>query len=167
MLFDIPEMDAFVIPSSIRICGRIRCYADDAKTKDITTTKINMDARTGVYSTFNTITTRSLKHQTTIEQSRHFNRFMASFIPLSQGLNDVQSHMNQVALTTTNPKQMKQGVVDMSKSSATSFSLPLPTGLLSGTGQIGLANGWGVSGLQISIQLENDSQVFHYEDGNL
>ena len=166
MIFDIPEMDAFVIPSSIRICGRIRCYANDAK-DDIQGTKVNLDARTGVYSTFNTVTTRSLKHQTTIEQSRHFNRFMSSFIPLSQGLNDVQSHMNQVALTCPNPKQMKQGVVDMSKSSATSFALPLPTGLLSGTGQIGLANGWGVSGLQISIQLENDSQVFHMEDGNL
>lgn len=167
MIFDIPEMDAFVIPASIRICGRIRCYANDDKTKDIQTTKINMDARTGVYSTFNTITTRSLKHQTTIEQSRFFNRFMASFIPLSQGLNDVQSHMNQVALTSPNPKQTKQGIVDMSKSSSTSFCLPLPTGLLSGTGQIGLASGWGVSGLQISIQLENDSQVFHFEDGTV
>ena len=47
MIFDIPEMDAYVIPASIRICGRIRCYANDAK-DDIQGTKINMDARTGV-----------------------------------------------------------------------------------------------------------------------
>lgn len=164
MIFDIPEMDGFVIPSSIRVCGNIRCYANDSK-DDITTTAVNMDARTGVYSCFNTVTTRSLKHQTTIEQSRHFNRFMASFLPLSSSLNDVQSHLNTAANTATNAKQMKNGLVNMSKSSGTAFSLPLPTGLLSGTGQIPLSSQWGLSGLQISIQLENDTQVFHSETG--
>ena len=65
MDFQIPEMEAYVIPSSIRICGKIRTYKDDAG-GDISTTTANMDARTGVYSTFNTVTTRSLRHQTTI-----------------------------------------------------------------------------------------------------
>lgn len=165
MIFDIPEMEGFVIPSSIRVCGNIRCYSNDAK-DDITGTTVNMDARTGVYSTFNTITTRSLKHQTTIEQSRHFNRFMSSFIPLSSSLNDVQSHLNTTANTAPNAAQIKQGLVDMSKSSGTDFALAIPTGLLSGTGQLPLSSNWGLGGLQISIQLENDTQVFHSTTGN-
>lgn len=164
MDFQIPEMEAYVIPSSIRICGNIRAYKDDAG-GDISTTTANMDARTGVYSTFNTVTSRSLRHQTTIEQSRFFNRFMATYLPLSTSLNDTQSHLNQTALTTPNAQQTKNGVVDQSKSSGTDFCLPLPTGLLSGNSELPLSAEWGVGGLELSIQLENDAQVFHSNTG--
>ena len=164
MVFQIPEMEAYVIPSSIRICGNIRAYKDDAL-GDISTTTANMDARTGVYSTFNTVTTRSLRHQTTIEQSRHFNRFMASYLPLSTSLNDTQSHLNQTALTTPNEQQTKNGIVNQSKSAGTDFCLPLPTGLLSGNGQLPLSAQWGIGGCEISIQLENDAQVFFSQTG--
>ena len=164
MVFQIPEMEAYVIPSSIRICGNIRAYKDDAN-GDISTTTANMDARTGVYSTFNTVTTRSLRHQTTIEQSRHFNRFMASYLPLSTSLNDTQSHLNQTALTTPNQQQTKNGIVNQSKSSGTDFFLPIPTGLLSGNSELPLSSQWGVGGLELSIQLENDAQVFYSQTG--
>lgn len=169
MVFEIPEMDAMVIPSSIRICGVLRAYksmANDGSGEDISGTKISMDARTGVYSVFNTVTCRSLRHQTTIEQSRHFNRFMSSLLPLSNGLSDVQSHLNQVALTCPNAAQMKQGVVNMSKTSGTSFAVPLQTGLLSGTASIPISSSFGIGGLQIAIQMENDAQVFHTTDGS-
>ena len=164
MVFQIPEMEAYVIPSSIRICGNIRAYKDDAN-GDISTTTANMDARTGVYSTFNTVTTRSLRHQTTIEQSRHFNRFMASYLPLSTSLNDTQSHLNQTALTTPNQQQTKNGLITQSKSAGTDFCLPIPTGLLSGNSELPLSSQWGVGGLELSIQLENDAQVFYSQTG--
>ena len=110
MVFQIPEMDAYVIPHTIRICGTIAFYKND-QGDDISGTTANIDARTGVYSTFNTVTSRSLRHQTTIEQSRHFNRFMATYLPLSSSLDDSQSHLNTTALTATNAAQAKQGAV--------------------------------------------------------
>lgn len=166
MVFQIPEMESYVIPHTIRICGTLRCYKDDSN-NDPSGTTVALDARTGVYSTFNTVTSRSLRHQTTIEQSRHFNRFMASYLPLSSSLNDLQSHMNQTALTATNTAQIKQGVVDID--GETSFCLPLPTGLLSGTQGAGipLSTSWGIGGLEIAIQLENDAQVFHSNTGTV
>lgn len=164
MVFQIPEMEAYVIPSSIRICGNFRAYKDDAN-GDISTTTANIDARTGVYSCFNTVTTRSLKHQTTIEQSRNFNRFMSSYLPLSTSQFDNQSHLNQTALTTPNQQQTKQGVVNQSKSAGTDFCLAIPTGLLQGNSALPLSSTWGIGGCELSIQLENDAQVFFSQTG--
>ncbi len=166
MVFQIPEMDAYVIPHTIRICGEIAFYKND-QGDDISGTTANIDARTGVYSTFNTVTSRSLRHQTTIEQSRHFNRFMATYLPLSSSLDDSQSHLNTTALTATNAAQAKQGAVNMDGNTA--FALALPTGLLSGSQGSGipLSSQWGIGGLEIAIQLENDAQVFHSNTGQV
>ncbi len=164
MVFQIPEMESYVIPHTIRICGEIAFYKND-EGGAISGTTANIDGRTGVYSTFNTVTSRSLRHQTTIEQSRHFNRFMSSYLPLSSSLDDTQSHLNNTALTAPNPAQAKQGAVDMDGN--TSFALALPTGLLSGSQGAGipLSATWGIGGLEIAIQLENDAQVFHSNTG--
>jgi len=161
MIFQIPEMDAFVDPKTIRICGSIRCYKDDVGT-GLGGSKMAMDARLGVYSCFNMVTTRSLRHQTTIEQSRNFNRFMSSFLPLSSSLGDLQSNMNNTALTTSSVGQTQSSLAHFAAN--THFSLPLPTGLLSG-GNIPLSSQWGIGGLELSIFLENDSQVFFSTTG--
>jgi len=161
MIFQIPEMDSFVDPKTIRICGSIRCYKDDAK-GSLAGSKMTMDARLGVYSCFNMVTTRSLRHQTTIEQSRNFNRFMSSFLPLSSSLGDLQSSMNNTALTTPAVSQTESSLTHFN--AETHFALPLPTGLLTG-GNIPLSSQWGIGGLELSIFLENDSQVFFSTDG--
>jgi len=161
MIFQIPEMDSFVDPKTIRICGSIQCYKDDAH-GDLKLSKMTMDARLGVYSCFNMVTTRSLRHQTTIEQSRNFNRFMSSFLPLSSSLGDLQSHLNNTALCTPSVNQTETSLTQFA--AETHFALPLPTGLLNG-GNIPLSSQWGIGGLEISIFLENDSQVFFATDG--
>ncbi len=161
MIFQIPEMDSFVNPKSIRICGSIRCYKDDVG-GSLAGSKMAMDPRLGVYSVMNMVTSRSLRHQTTIEQSRNFNRFMSSFLPLSSSLGDLQSHMNNSALTSPAVEQTRTTLTQLP--AETHFSLALPTGLLSGS-NIPLSSQWGIGGLEISIFLENDSQVFFATDG--
>lgn len=161
MIFQIPEMDAFVDPKSIRLCGSIRCYKDDTLAS-LAGSKMMMDARLGVYSVINMVTTSSLRHQTTIEQTRNFNRMMSSILPLSNSLGDFQSHMNNTAGTSPAVEQTKASLTQFNAD--THFALALPTGFLSG-GNVPLSSTFGIGGLQISCFLENDSQVFFASDG--
>ena len=67
LIFQLPAINSTLIPSSVRIQGKLRFYADDTK-GDPTGTVLTADERLGVYSTFQSLTTRSIKHQQTIER---------------------------------------------------------------------------------------------------
>ena len=78
LVFEIPEMDSMLVPTSVRLCGKLRCYGAYDKSVGLGATEMSINERLGVYGFMNTITARSLRHQTTIEQVRNFNRFMST-----------------------------------------------------------------------------------------
>jgi len=168
LVFEIPEMDSMLVPTSVRLCGKLRCYGSFDKTSVRLDTGKHMaiNSRLGVYGFMNTITARSLRHQTTIEQVRNFNRFMSSYLPLTSSVQDLTGHQSQTVLSSSNYLEQQEHLVFVGADASTAFSAPLPTGLLT-SGLIPLSSKFGIGGLQLSIQLESDSQFFYSVDGTV
>ena len=97
-------------------------------------TAANMDCKTGVYSTFDQLVIKNHGQFSTIEQIKSYNRFMASYLPVTSSLVDTIGHFSNTALTTPNFALMKSSVVDNVGASAinaqNSFSVHLPSGFL-------------------------------------
>tara|TARA_R110002096_G_scaffold410835_1_gene610665 strand:+ start:14041 stop:15351 length:1311 start_codon:yes stop_codon:yes gene_type:complete len=166
LVYEIPEMDSMLVPTSIRMCGKLRCYGAYDKSVGLGATQMNINERLGVYGFMNTITARSLRHQTTIEQVRNFNRFMSSYISLTSSVQDLTGHQSQSALTSSNYLEQKTNLADQGADTSIAFSAPLPTGLLT-SGLIPLSSKFGIGGLQLSVQLESDSQFFYSTGGTV
>lgn len=167
LVFEIPEMDSMLVPTSVRLCGKLRCYGSFDKTAggaDLSGTEMAINPRLGVYGFMNTITARSLRHQTTIEQCRNFNRFMSSYLSLTSSVQDLTGHQSQTVLSSSNYLEQKTNLVNQGTETSISFSAPLPTGLLT-SGLIPLSSKFGIGGLQLSVQLESDSQFFYSVGG--
>ena len=166
LVFEIPEMDSMLVPTSVRLCGSIRMYSKFDRSAGLGGTEMAINQRLGIYGIMNTITARSLRHQTTIEQVRNFNRFMSSYVSLTSSVQDLQGHQSQTSLTAPNYLEQKTNLVDVGADTMTHFSVPLPTGLLT-SGLIPLSSKFGIGGLQLSIQLESDSQFFFATNGTV
>ena len=49
LVFEIPEMDSMLVPTSIRMCGKLRCYGAYDKSVGLGATEMNINERLGVY----------------------------------------------------------------------------------------------------------------------
>lgn len=163
LVFEIPEMNSMLVPTSVRLCGSIRMYSKYDRSAGLNGTTMNINQRLGIYGAINTITSRSLRHQTTIEQCRNFNRFMSSYTSLSSSTNDLQGHGSQSVLSASNYLEQKSNLVDVGLDTGVHFCAPLPTGLYT-SGLIPLSSKFGIGGLSISLQLESDAQFFYSTD---
>ena len=161
LIFQLPAINSTLIPSSVRIQGKLRFYADDAK-GDPTGTVLTADERLGVYSTFQSLTTRSIKHQQTIENIRHYAHFLNNFLPLATSTEDVATHWSQSGLQQSNFAMYESSVVRVN--AVNEFCLPLPCGLLNGTQDIPLSQNM-LGGLEIVLALASDSQVLFSDTG--
>ena len=81
LIFQVPAMNATLRPASVRVCGKIRFYKDDAANPAKGSAPMAVNERLGVYGAFESLTTRSIKHQQTIENIRHYAHFLNNFIP--------------------------------------------------------------------------------------
>tara|TARA_R110002126_G_scaffold259050_1_gene402055 strand:- start:187 stop:1197 length:1011 start_codon:yes stop_codon:yes gene_type:complete len=87
---------------------------------------------------------------------------MSSYLGVTSSLQDGISHLNETALIDMNFALQQRGVVENPTQLTTknSFCCPLVCGLLNGTSPIPLSGAWGVGGLDISVHLSPDSNVF-------
>ena len=159
--FQIPEGNYLLDPSSVRICGGIRWWLTTAKlAADVPSAangpELTTSSRLNVYSTFQQLVLRSLTNQTTIEHCRHYNQFLASYLPLTTSAQDNMGHLNESALIFPNYNINQKTSVRIDDPN--SFCVHLPSGLLNGQ-PIPLAKGWGISGLDLTLMLENDAQA--------
>jgi hypothetical protein len=168
LIFQIPSLNSTLIPSSVRICGKIRCYNDDANAEP--SAELTCDPRLGVYGTFMSLTTRSIKHQQTIENIRHYAHFLSNFLPLSTSSADALNNWSTTAgitpsynLNRNNADGNDSGGGIM-RNNAREFCLPLPCGLLNGTSDIPLSDNM-LGGLELVIALASDSQFLYAIDG--
>ena len=168
--FQIPEGNYMLDPTSVRICGGIRFYTGLDKTnasnvpgaaggKD----ELTISSRLNVYSCFQQLILRSLTHQTSIEHCRHYNQFLSSYLPLTTNLQDSAGHLNQSALIFPNYEVNRTTTVN--KDEPNHFCVHLPSGVMNGD-LIPMARDWGISGLDLTIMLENDAQALHTLDGS-
>jgi hypothetical protein len=155
LIFQIPAMNSTLIPSSVRVVGKIRFYKNGAKGIPADGDKLSIDSAIGVYGAFQSLTTRSIRHQQTIEHIRHYAHFLKTYLPQSTKLEDNIGHLNQTSLTLPNWNANRSTVVNHSTANFTgnNFSIVLPCGLLNGTTDIPLAESM-LGGLEIKLALQ-------------
>tara|TARA_R110000824_G_scaffold231517_1_gene419418 strand:- start:22872 stop:24200 length:1329 start_codon:yes stop_codon:yes gene_type:complete len=168
LIFQIPAMNSTLIPSSVRIVGKIKVFKNGAKAVVTAGHDISMDSRLGVHSVIQSLTTKSIRHQQNIESIRHYAHFLKSYLPLSLRKEDAIGHMDEVNLNVPNWNLNKQANVVRKDVAFTGnpFCISLPCGLLSGTRDIPLSDDT-LSGLEIKLQLAPDSQVLHAVGGTI
>lgn len=172
LIFQVPAMNSTLIPSSVRIVGKLKVFKNQSAggvgTVVAAGDDIHLDARLGAWGCFQSLTTKSIKHQQNIENIRHYGQFLKSYLPLSSSLDDNIGHLDEVALTLPNYELNKVSNVVRKNADNTgnSFCLGLPCGLFSGTRDIPLSGDM-LSGLEIKIALAPDSQVLYAVDGTI
>lgn len=160
--FIIGEQDRMLLGQSVRFTGKFRALLSSASSSVSDVSNLAMSEKLGVYSCIDTLTIKSQRTGQTIESIRHYNRFLASYLPVTTSKQDGIGHLNESALILPNYAAQQQSVVNIPSSSSTQnhFCMSLPCGLLNGGEPIPLMPE-AVGGLLVELHLSPDSQVFH------
>tara|TARA_R110002096_G_scaffold62120_1_gene153939 strand:- start:4588 stop:5910 length:1323 start_codon:yes stop_codon:yes gene_type:complete len=160
--FIIGEQDRLLLGNSLRFTGKFRTLLSSASANVSSVSTLAMSDKLGVYSTIDTLTIKSQRTGQTIESIRNYNRFLASYLPVTSSQQDNMGHMYDSALILPNYAAQQQTVVNLPSSSSTQnhFCMSLPCGLFNGGEPIPLMEE-AVGGLLVELHLAPDSQVFH------
>ena len=168
----IGAQDRFIVPGSVRLCGEITIKKDDTIIP-LETDGIRMNERLGVHSVIDTLSIFSQRSSQNIETINHHNRFMSSYLSVTQSQGDFACHAYETALRFPNFKAQQLGVITNTQGasasggdSPNSFCIPLVSGLFLGQEPIPLSNTWGVGGLLVEIQLSPDQNVLFSADNS-
>ena len=166
----IGAQDRFIVPGSVRLCGEITVKKNDTIIP-VEGDGIRMNERLGIYSVIDTLSVFSQRSSQTIETINHHNRFMSSYLSVTQSQGDFACHAYETSLRFPNYKAQQLGVITNTQAasasggdSANSFCIPLVSGLFLGQEPIPLSNEWGLGGLLIEIQLSPDQNVLFSAD---
>jgi hypothetical protein len=171
--FIIGENDIHLAGSSVRFCGNIQFFRDANRSiqTEADGNLMCLDSKIGIYNIIDTLTISSQVHKTTIERINHYNRFMATYMPLVSSEQEALTYLNATALQGANVMLQRVEVVNNTNGSGATlnyagsqFCVNLPCGLLSGKNPIPLSRQNGVGGLMIEIQLAPDNQVIFGDD---
>ena len=165
LIFQLPAINGTLIPSSVRISGKIKFIMDDEGA--VPSGVLSASSRLGVYGAFQSLTTRSIKHQQTIESIRHYAHFLSNYLPLTTSTDDVCENLSQTSLTLPNWSMYQEQVVQNNGGKdldGNEFCLPLPCGLFNGTTDIPL-NDTMLGGIEIVLGLASDSQMLFSSNG--
>jgi len=166
----IGAQDRLIVPGSVRLCGKITVKKNNTIIP-LESDKIRMNERLGVHSVIDTLSIFSQRSSQTIETINHHNRFMSSYLSVTQSKADFACHAYETSLRFPNYKAQQLGVITNTQAasasggtSPNSFCIPLVSGLFLGQEPIPLSNSWGVGGLLIEIQLSPDQNVLFSSD---
>ena len=159
--FIIGEQDRLLMGNSVRFCGKFVARLTSTSLSTSGTSPLRMSEKLGVYAAIDTLTIKSQRTGQTIESIRHYNRFLASYLPVTNSQEDALTHMNETALIMPNWEAQRQSVVNIPSGSTTqnSFCMALPCGVLNGRNPIPLMPE-AVGGIIVELHLAPDSQVF-------
>ena len=179
--FLIGASDYLLLGSSVRLCGDFKCWLSTTPTvpktsggvNNVDRDQLNMDARTGVYGAIDQLVIKNVGQFSTIEHIKSYNRFMASYVPVTSAVSDVSGHFNETALMSGNYGLQKETVVDgvtgdtaENGLNTNSFSVHLPCGLLLGQQPLFIGE-QGLNGILLELHLTPDSQFFHMADNSV
>ena len=168
--------DHLLLGSSIRLTGDFQCFLNQTggvggqplpPTAD---GRLTMDNTVGaIFSTWDQVVIKNLGQFSTIEHIKNYNRFMASYMPVTSSTQDTVGHFGETALTMPNYNLMKKSVVENSGDpgannfTKNSFSTHIPCGLFLGQQPIFIGE-QGVNGIVIEIHLSPDNMSFFDEN---
>ncbi len=168
----IGAQDRFIVPGSVRLTGEITIKKNDTIIP-LESDGIRMNERLGVHSVIDTLSIFSQRSSQTIETINHHNRFMSSYLSVTQSQGDFACHAYETSLRFPNYKAQQLGVITNTQAasasggdSPNSFCIPLVSGLFLGQEPIPLSNSWGVGGLLVEIQLSPDQNVLFSQDNS-
>lgn len=162
--FLIGEAERMLLGNSVRFCGDIKIYKDSAKTLPVATDDLNISSKLGVYSILSEIILSSNKSKQVIEHIRHYNRFLASYLPNVSSKQEAMGHMNETSCMLPNQLAQRLSVTNNLNADGNSFAISLPTGLLNNSEPINLSSNNGIGGLMLDIMLSPDAQVLYSEN---
>lgn len=165
--FIIGSQDRMLLGNSLRFTGKFRCLLSSGSSSVSNVSPLAMSEKLGVYSCIDTLTIKSQRTGQTIESIRNYNRFLASYLPVTTSKEDNMGHMYESALILPNYAAQTQSVVNIPSSSSTQnhFCMALPCGLFNGGEPIPLMDE-AIGGLLVELHLAPDSQVFHSNTGS-
>ena len=161
--FIIGEQERMLIGKSVRLVGdfRVRLNSQDAPADFVDGGNLHLPARLGTYAMIDQVVLKSQKSHQVIEHIRHYSRFCASFIPVTNSLADSKCHLAESSLVMPNYNIHKTSVTDLPSQGTTgnSFCMSLPCGLFNGVADIPLSSKYGLGGLLVEIHLAPDDNV--------
>ena len=155
------RQDAVLDLSSLRLSGDLNIWRDAAGTlhpTDAAAVELRGSHKLGIYSVIDQLVFRHAETKQVIEHIRHYGRFMASYMPVMAGMQDVAGHLSETALIYPNYQAYRDSVIRNTRESP--FCIPLPSGLTLGADKLPLSK----VPLEIEIHLAPDSQVFYSSD---
>ena len=155
------RQDAMLDLSSLRLSGDLNIWRDAAGTlhpTDAAAAELRGSHKLGIYSVIDQLVFRHAETKQVIEHIRHYGRFMASYMPVMAGSQDVAGHLGETALIYPNYQAYRDSVIR--NTAASPFCIPLPSGLTLGADKLPLSK----LPLEIEIHLAPDSQVFYSSD---
>tara|TARA_R110002096_G_scaffold75117_2_gene177917 strand:+ start:734 stop:2083 length:1350 start_codon:yes stop_codon:yes gene_type:complete len=161
--FIIGEQERMLIGKSVRLVGdfRVRLNSLNDGTEFVTGGNLHLPARLGTYAMIDQVVLKSQQSHQVIEHIRHYSRFCASFIPVTNSLADSKCHLAESSLVMPNYNIHKTSVTDLPSQGTTgnSFCMSLPCGLFNGVADIPLSSKYGLGGLLVEIHLAPDDNV--------
>jgi len=182
--FIIGEQERMLIGKSVRLCGDFNVKLNSSKgaTEFIGAgaaagggsadgQNVHLPARLGTYAMIDQLVIKSQATHQVIEHIRHYSRFCASFVPVTNSLDDSTSHLSESSLIMPNYNIHRNSVtgIQNQRSTATnagsSFCMSLPCGLFNGVADIPLSGTYGLQGLLVEIHLAPDNNVLFDIEG--
>jgi hypothetical protein len=154
--FMIGEQDRYLLGSTIRLNGTFKVKKGHKVAIDADD-KVSLDPRIGILSVIDMLTISTKRTNRTLEQIRHYGRFMSSYLPMTSGENDFIGPYSGLFGASINEQQSKNQLLD---ANGLQFSMPLMCGMFSGQNPIPLSMNWGLGGVTIQINLSPDLNVF-------
>lgn len=155
------RQDGLLDLSSLRLAGDLNIWRNAAGTAhpDGTDASELMGShKLGAYGVIDQLVFRHAETKQVIEHIRHYGRFMASYLPVMAGMQDVAGHLSETALIYPNYQAYRDSVIRNTRESQ--FCIPLPSGLTLGGTSLPLSK----VPLEIEIHLAPDSQFFYSSD---
>lgn len=159
--FLVGEAERYLMGNSVRFCGNIKIYKDASKTLPAITDSLNISQKLGVYSILSELILSSNKTKQVCEHIRHYNRFLASYMPNVTSKQEAIGHLNETSCMMPNPVVNQVGLVTNQNADGSSFCIHLPSGLLNNSEPINLSSNSGLGGLMVDIMLSPDSQALY------
>ena len=146
--FVIGEQDKYLLGGSVRLQGNIQFLTGAGALPPVNASNVALDCKTGVYGIISQVDLFSQRSRQNIESIRHYNRFMASFLPAQTSFQTALGSMGQTALTMPNHEIIRKGVVNNANGvdaasrqfTGSSFCVSIPTGLLNSQEPIPLSS---------------------------
>lgn len=159
--FEIGERDMHLIPSSIRLSGKLACFHNSNDDVSLNASNLNFSNKLGAMGVIEQIQFSSQRTKQTIEHIKHCDRLYSSLVGVRSSLQDYMDPYGNERLTIANKFLQKKAVsYPATKTNPLNFSMPLVSGFTMGSGLVPLSSQNGIGGLEITITLNSDSSFF-------